>query len=79
MTYQLPHSAMTLTLGRSVGSKARNCNSDLERTCAKVCRTVRLGCSLVGYILRFLLIMITLASIIQTTSPLASEGSAASL
>lgn len=35
ITYQLPHSAMTLTLGRSVGSKARNCNSDLERTCAK--------------------------------------------
>ena len=49
--YQLPHSAMTLTLGRRVGSKARNCNSDLERTCAKkeryVCRrVVRFSCSL---------------------------------
>lgn len=28
---------MTFTFGRSVGSKARNCNSDLDRTYAKVC------------------------------------------
>ncbi|MFS7997689.1 hypothetical protein Hanom_Chr12g01144871 [Helianthus anomalus] len=35
MTYQLPHSAITLTLGRSVGSSARNCSSAFERTCSK--------------------------------------------
>lgn len=31
--HQFPHSAMTRTLGRSVGSSARNCSSALDSTC----------------------------------------------